>query len=108
VFGSLTYLIWLALFIGLPLLLIIWLWPQRLWRQRHGLALTGLGSLVGGWAWDALAVKWGVWYFDPANMVNLWFLGLPLEEWLWFTGVSLMFGALTVVLVGEQTEAGYQ
>lgn len=98
-FGKLTYLIWLGLFIGLPLLLMAWRWPQHLWRQRRALALTGLGSLVGGWTWDALAVKWGIWYFDPANMVNLWFLGLPLEEWLWFTGVSLMFGALTVVLV---------
>jgi hypothetical protein len=29
-------------------------------------------------------------------------VGLPLEEWLWFTGVSLMFGSLTVVLMERQ------
>jgi lycopene cyclase domain-containing protein len=98
-FGKLTYLIWLGLFIGLPLLLIVWRWSHLLRRQRRALALTALGALVGGWAWDALAVRLGVWFFNPANMLNLWFLGLPLEEWLWFTGVSLMFGALTVVLM---------
>ena len=98
-FGKLTYIIWLSLFIGLPLLLIVWRWPHLLRRQGRALALTALGALVGGWAWDALAVRLGVWFFNPANMLNLWFLGLPLEEWLWFTGVSLMFGSLTVVLM---------
>jgi lycopene cyclase domain-containing protein len=98
-FGKFTYLIWLGLFIGLPLLLIISRWPHLLRRQGRALALTALGALVGGWAWDALAVRLGVWFFNPAHMLDLWFLGLPLEEWLWFTGVSLMFGALTVVLM---------
>jgi lycopene cyclase domain-containing protein len=99
VFGKLTYMIWLGLFIGLPLLLIAGLWSHLLRRQGRALALTTLGALVGGWAWDALAVRWGVWFYDPAHIVNRWFLGLPLEEWLWFTGVALMFGSLTVVLM---------
>lgn len=101
-FGQITYTIWLALFIGLPLLLLIWRWPHLLGRQRRALGLTALGALAGGWAWDALAVRWGIWFYDPGHILNLWYLGLPLEEWLWFTGVSLMFGALTVVLVERQ------
>jgi lycopene cyclase domain-containing protein len=95
-------MIWLLLFIGLPLLLIVWRWSDLLRRQGRALALTALGALIGGWAWDALAVRWGVWFYNPANILDLWYVGLPLEEWLWFTGVSLMFGSLTVVLMEWQ------
>jgi hypothetical protein len=34
--------------------------------------------------------------------VGWWFLGLPLEEWLWITGVTWLFGGLTVILVERQ------
>ncbi len=97
--GHLTYIILLALFIGLPLLLIALRWPQLLWRQGRALALTTLGALVGGWAWDALAVRMGIWFFDSGNISNLWYLGLPLEEWLWIVGTTWLFGALTVVMM---------
>ena len=86
---------------GVPLL-ALWPWRNALWRQRRALGLTVLGALVGGWAWDALAVKVGVWFYDSDNIAGVWFLGLPLEEWLWITAVTLMFGGLTVVLMEQQ------
>ena len=97
-FGRYTYLIWLALFVGTPLLLLLW---QRhaLWQRRVALAWVVLGSLVGGWIWDALAVRLGLWYYDPNHLFGWWWAGLPLEEWLWVAGVSLMFAGLTVILV---------
>ena len=100
-FGHITYLIWLALFIGVPLLGLL-RWRAALWRQRRALGWATLGSLVGGWAWDAWAVQFGVWYYAPGNNVGWWFLGLPLEEWLWIVGVTLMFGGLTVVLMEQK------
>ena len=96
-FGQLTYLIWLTLFIALPLALLWLLWPLLFWGQRRALAWTPLGSLFGGWAWDGVAIQARVWYYDAANIAGVWFLGMPLEEWLWITGVTLMFGSLTVV-----------
>ncbi len=96
-FGKLTYLIWLGLFIGLPLLGLLY-WRQRLWHQRRALGWTTLGSLVGGWAWDMLAVRFNLWYYEADHIVGLWFGGLPLEEWLWIVGVTLLFGGLTVIL----------
>lgn len=96
-FGKLTYLLWLALYIGLPLLILL-RWRKSLWSHRRALSWTVVGSLVGGWMWDAAAVHYAVWYYDPNHLIGLWFLGLPLEEWLWIVGVTLMFGGLTVVV----------
>ena len=96
-FGQATYLLWLFLFIGLPLLFLL-RWRVQLWRQRRALGLALLGSLVGGWAWDVLAVRFDLWYYDPAHIAGLWWLGLPLEEWLWVAGVTLLFGGTTVIV----------
>jgi lycopene cyclase domain-containing protein len=97
-FGNLTYIVWLALFIGLPLLALLAAGWRPVWRQRRALGWALAGALVGGWAWDALIVRMGVWFYNPARIVNLWIAGLPLEEWLWIAGVTLMFGALTILL----------
>jgi lycopene cyclase domain-containing protein len=103
-FGNSTYIIWLALFVGLPLLALV-VWARRpLWRHWRTLAWTLAGALVGGWAWDALIVRLGVWYYDPNNILGIWQAGLPLEEWLWIAGVTLLFGALTIALE-ERREA---
>jgi lycopene cyclase domain-containing protein len=97
-FGQNTYLVWLLLFIGLPILILAAIWRRQLWVQRRALAWITLGALVGGWAWDALSVRWEVWRYDPNNITGVWVLGLPLEELLWIVGVTVMFGGLTVVL----------
>jgi hypothetical protein len=39
-----------------------------------------------------------VWFYAPEHLVGWWWGGLPLEEWLWIVGVTLLFGGLTVVL----------
>ena len=101
-FGQWTYLIWLALFIGLPVLWLGLRGRSALRPQRRALALIVLGALIGGWAWDALSVRLGVWYYNPANVWNFWIVGLPIEEWLWIIGITLMFGMLTVSLVERE------
>jgi lycopene cyclase domain-containing protein len=108
-FGNQTYIIWLILFVGLPLLGLLIAARRALWQRRAALAWTLAGALVGGWAWDALIVRLGAWYYDPNNILNVWLAGLPLEEWLWILGVTLMLGTLTIVLaeraaVSDQAE----
>jgi lycopene cyclase domain-containing protein len=97
-FGHSTYIIWLGLFIGLPLLALLLAGRRALWLRRAALGWALAGALVGGWAWDALIVRIGGWYYDPNNILNIWLVGLPIEEWLWILGVTLMFGGLTIVL----------
>jgi len=97
-FGQATYLIWLLLFLGLPIAILFAIKRNVIWQQRRALTLITLGALVGGWVWDALSVQWEVWRYDQNNITRVWFLGLPVEEWLWIVGVTLLFGSLTVVL----------
>ena len=96
-FRNVTYLVWLALCMGVPLLALL-IWRDRLWRQRRALVWTLVGAGVGGWLWDGFAVRIGLWTYDPAHLSGIWFLGLPLEEWLWIGGMTLLFGGVTVVL----------
>src|SRR4051812_28118269 len=104
-FGNITYIIWLILFVGLPLLLLIGVAGRRVWRQRRALAWALSGALIGGWAWDAGIVTLGTWDYDPNNIANIWIAGLPIEEWLWIAGVTLMFGALTILLEERKNTA---
>lgn len=91
-------MIWLGACIGVPLLALLALrWPA-LWHRGRALGWVLCGALLGGWAWDALAVRLGAWYYDQANLVGLWLGGLPIEEWIWIIGVTLLFGCLTIVL----------
>jgi len=106
--GNATYLIWLALFLGLPILLLCARWPRAIWAQRRALGWTTLGALVGGWLWDGLAIHAHIWYYEPAKIAGLWWLGMPLEEWLWIAGVTLLFGCLTIVLVEQTPERAHE
>ena len=100
-FGTWTYLIWLAIFMGLPLLLLM-RWRALFWPRRRALALAVLGSLAGGWAWDALSVRLGIWFYVPDFIIGLWIAGLPIEEWLWIIGVTLLFGLTAIVILEQQ------
>ena len=100
-FGSATYMIWLLIFMGVPLLVLV-RWRALFEARWRALGLAVLGSLVGGWAWDALSVRLGIWYYARANIAGVWVIGLPLEEWLWIMGITLMFGLTTIVLIERE------
>lgn len=34
--------------------------------------------------WDILFTRWGIWGFNPAHLSGVYWLGLPMEEWLFF------------------------
>lgn len=93
-----TYLLWLALCIGVPLL-VLWGWAgHRVVRHWSALAWTLLGALLFGWWWDGLAIQVGIWFYHDAHISGVWLGGMPIEEWLWIAGVVLLFGSLTVLL----------
>ena len=43
-----------------------------------------LGTAAVFIAWDVLCTHWGVWGFNPLHLNGHEWLGLPVEEWLFF------------------------
>ncbi len=71
----------------------------RVFRRPRRLALT-LGAVAAPFlTWDVLATRAGHWRFDPAQVLPVRVLGLPLEEVAFFVVVPLA-GLLTYEAVG--------
>ncbi|MBI4170725.1 MAG: lycopene cyclase domain-containing protein [Candidatus Aenigmarchaeota archaeon] len=91
---QLTYMILLLVFTGLPIL-YFWLRQYKfLIKFKKIFLYTLIGTSVISFFWDYIAVKDNVWIFH--NILGIWILGLPLEEWLFFWFVS--FAIVSVIL----------
>ncbi len=53
-------------------------------RHRRPLVSAVLIVCVVFWIWDVLAAWRGHWSFNPEHVIGMFFLGLPVEEWLFF------------------------
>ncbi|WP_426756976.1 lycopene cyclase domain-containing protein [Myxococcus sp. Y35] len=88
-----TYARFLGLFVVVPILFMAWRY-RRTFTAR-GLAPMGLLLIVVYAAtspWDNLAVKWGLWGFDPERIWGIKVGYLPLEEYLFFGLQTLLVG----------------
>ncbi|WP_223642039.1 lycopene cyclase domain-containing protein [Corallococcus sp. EGB] len=88
-----TYARFLGLFVVLPILLLLVRYRRTLsWR---GLAPMGLLLIIvyaSTSPWDNMAVKWGLWGFDPERIWGVKLGYLPLEEYLFFGLQTLLVG----------------
>ena len=93
-----TYIAWLTAFVWIPTLA---LWAKNfetLRRYRKTLIYCVLASLLIAIPWDYWATKAGAWEFPPNTNLGIWFGGIPLEEYLFITFVTLEVSVLTLVL----------
>ncbi|NOK13168.1 lycopene cyclase domain-containing protein [Corallococcus exercitus] len=88
-----TYARFLGIFVVLPILFLLVRYRRTLsWR---GLAPMGMLLVVVYAAtspWDNMAVKWGLWGFDPERIWGVKLGYLPLEEYLFFGLQTLLVG----------------
>lgn len=42
------------------------------------------------WVWDVIATARGHWSFNPAYVMGITIVGMPVEEWLFFVVVSFV------------------
>jgi lycopene cyclase domain-containing protein len=56
----------------------------RIWKRTPALLATVLSVSIPFWIWDVAVTLRGHWSFNPLYVVGIVFLGLPVEEWLFF------------------------
>lgn len=92
------YLIWLLIFVILPLI-ILWIWKFRdLAKYKKVFFLAPVGSLIFSIPWDIIAVRENIWYFREPHILGIWLFGLSIEEYLFIIFVTLLFSSITVLL----------
>ena len=92
----LSYWIWLCAYVFVPIIaLFIWK-KDAILRHKKTALLGGIGSLAVAVPWDHFAIKDGLWWFPKDEIIGIWFLGLPIEEWcfIFFIGVEITMIAL--------------
>ncbi len=93
-----SYLLWLTVFIIFPLL-VLWVWQfHYLIKYKLVFLFAIIGSLIFAFPWDNLAIREHIWYFTKPYVIGIWFLGLPLEEWLFVILVTFLISTTTVLL----------
>lgn len=121
-----TYFGFLALFLGLPILLLTTA-ARRDGRRGRRLPLSlgafspaavilfhVLVALLYTTPWDNYLVATGVWWYDPALVTGVTFGWVPLEEYVFFilqpilTGLWLLFAARRLSFEGENGRQAYQ
>lgn len=94
----LTYLKWLLIFVWLPTL-ILWITNfYFLKRYKKTLLSCIFCALVFSVPWDFWAIKTKIWVFPKDTNLDIWFGGLPLEEYLFIIFITLEISTLTLVL----------
>jgi lycopene cyclase domain-containing protein len=62
----------------------------RLYEHRWALVIAVGGMCLPFWIWDVAATWRGHWSFSPQYTLGVGFLGMPVEEWLFFPVVGFV------------------
>lgn len=88
--GQATYVVLLFAW-ALPVIVLQWVVGHRKLRARRGVLTQGvLLPTVYLFLTDVLAIRTGIWSFNPERTLNLCFGGLPHEKALFFRVTNLI------------------
>lgn len=93
-----AYIIWLAIFAGLPLTLIWLKYFNLLWKYKQVLASVILIAFLIHVPWDIYAVKRNIWSFPSSSNMGIIIMNLPLEEYLYTILIPLLAASITLVV----------
>lgn len=93
----LSYITWILVFVAIPLV-ILWILNFDYFKKYLKIfILTSGGALLFSVPWDFIAIKEQIWMFEKPYIFGIWFLGLPIEEWLFIVLVTALFTSVTLL-----------
>lgn len=91
------YLVWLILFLFLPSIIVWLVWGSYLKQYKKLFIGITMVSLVWGFCFDlAENAFFHIWNYS--NTVGVWFLGLPIEEYVLLLFLPQMLISILLVL----------
>ncbi len=93
----LSYLAWIGIFVVIPLV-ALWIFNFSYFKEHIKVFLLAIiGSIIFSFPWDFIAVKEQIWLFEEPYILGIWLAGLPLEDWLFFVLVTVLFTSVTLL-----------
>lgn len=96
-----SYLQWLGLFFGVPLLFFLLIDPQIFIDHRKIFFKILFAVVLIGLPADYIAVNLGLWTF-PQGLFGITLLTIPIEEYLWVTMYATIIIFLTLFFIKKQ------
>ena len=93
-----SYILWLAVFVATPLIIELIVFRKTLRTYHTPILLAPIGALVFSFPWDYISIQENIWYFREPYIAGIWLFGLPIEEWLFITLVTLLFATTAVIV----------
>ncbi|GAC1464152.1 MAG: hypothetical protein NVS2B16_21370 [Chloroflexota bacterium] len=95
-----TYGQFLIVFLGVPLVPVVWATRRQLTRWRFTmLAGISLVALIYTGPWDNLIIVNGVWSYGPHQVLGFVVGHVPLEEYLFYILQVFLTGSMTLWLL---------
>src|SRR3989344_9626467 len=92
------YLLWLIIFVVIPLILLWSLNFSYLIKYRVVFLLAIIGSLLFAIPWDIIAVNENIWYFTEPEIIGIWIFNLPIEEYLFIFLLTFFVSTIALLL----------
>jgi lycopene cyclase domain-containing protein len=93
-----TYIEWQLLLAWVPTLIVFLFFWRTLVRYVKVYIFCIAGSVLFAIPWDYWAIHSWLWHFSSELTINKHFLGLPLEEYLFFVSFTFLYVSIAIVL----------
>lgn len=97
-FGKNSYIVWELIAFILPFFVLLYFNFSLAKKFRNIFLYATIGALFFSWPWDYVMIKLNVWNYFPDKILGVWFLGLPLEEWVFIVFVTWFFVLINLIL----------
>ncbi len=94
----LDYIKWFLEFAWLPTLIVWVLFWRILVPYKKVFLYCLIGSLIFGTIWDYWATHYWLWHFSKAHTLGLNFLGIPVDEYIFFASFTILYSSIALVL----------